>query len=356
MEADFSGYATKAGLKCTDGRTIMPNAFQHQDKMRVPLVWQHGHSDPENVLGHAILENRQDGVYAYGFFNNSDKAKHARGLVQHKDISMLSIWANQLIERSGKVIHGAIREVSLVLSGANPGALIENVTIQHSDGDEQIIEDEAIIFTGLELEFKHSLDEDDNDPDIVTDNVATEEVATPEIKEPLVELTHADSAASAPTEDPTVQDIHDSMTEEQQTVLHFMIGEALSSVGHSDISDTDQEGTTTMTNVFETQGEPTGHSLSHDDMKEIVSAAVRGGSLKHAVEEYALAHGITNIDYMFPDAQTIDGTPEWLQRRTEWVGQFLGSTREEPVCPDQDSLGLILPRTRLVQRVTSPAR
>lgn len=329
MEADFSGYATKAGLKCTDGRTIMPNAFQHQDKMRVPLVWQHGHSDPENVLGHAILENRQDGVYAYGFFNNSDKAKHARGLVQHKDISMLSIWANQLIERSGKVIHGAIREVSLVLSGANPGALIENVTIQHSDGDEQIIEDEAIIFTGLELEFKHSVEEVDEAPDIVTDNVAPEEVATPEIKEPLVELTHADSAP-APAEDPTVQDVYDSMTEEQKTVLHFMIGEALSSVGHSDISDDDQEGTTTMTNVFETQGEPKSHSLSHDDMQEIVSAAVRGGSLKHAVEEYALAHGITDIDYMFPDAQAIDSTPEWLQRRTEWVGQFLGATRKSP--------------------------
>jgi hypothetical protein len=148
----FSGYATKAGLKCSDGRTIMPDAFKHQDKMRVPLVWQHGHSDPENVLGHAVLEHRDDGVYTYGFFNNSGKASHAKGLVEHKDITMLSIWANDLIERSGRVLHGAIREVSLVLSGANPGAIIENVTIHHADGDDVTLDDEVIIYTGIEIE------------------------------------------------------------------------------------------------------------------------------------------------------------------------------------------------------------
>jgi hypothetical protein len=125
MEADFSGYATKAGLKCSDGRTIMPDAFAHQDTMTVPLVWQHGHNNPENVLGHAVLENRKDGVYCYGFFNDSTKAKHTKGLIQHKDITMMSIWANDLIERAGRVLHGAIREVSLVLSGANPGAIIQ---------------------------------------------------------------------------------------------------------------------------------------------------------------------------------------------------------------------------------------
>ena len=152
MEPDFSGYATKAGLQCTDGRTIMPGAFKHQDKAQVPLVWQHGHSDPENVLGHAVLENRDDGVYAYGYFNKSVKAVHAKTLLEHRDIRMMSIWANELVERAGKVLHGAIREVSLVLSGANPGALIENVTIRHSDGEDMTLEDEAIIYTGLELE------------------------------------------------------------------------------------------------------------------------------------------------------------------------------------------------------------
>ena len=158
MEPDFSGYATKAGLKCSDGRTIMAGAFKHQDKMRVPLVWQHGHTDPENVLGHAVLENRDDGVYTYGYFNSSVKAVHSKNLLTHGDITMLSIWANELVERSGKVLHGSIREVSLVLSGANPGALIENVTIHHSDDEDTTLEDEAIIYTGLEIEHADTTD------------------------------------------------------------------------------------------------------------------------------------------------------------------------------------------------------
>ena len=211
MEADFSGWATKAGLKCTDGRTIMPDAFKHQDQMRVPLVWQHGHNDPENVLGNAILGNRPDGVYAYGFFKSSQKASHAKGLVVHKDINMLSIWANQLIERSGRVIHGAIREVSLVLSGANPGALIENVTIRHSDGDDQTLDDEAIIYTGLELDL---------------------------------ELAHAATTAKdkpMATDEKTVQDVYDSLTEEQKTVVHYMIGVALEDSMKDNLAQSDIE-------------------------------------------------------------------------------------------------------------------
>lgn len=316
MEADFSGWATKAGLKCTDGRTIMPDAFKHQDQMRVPLVWQHGHNDPENVLGHAILENRPDGVYAYGFFNNSQKASHAKGLVAHKDINMLSIWANQLIERSGRVIHGAIREVSLVLSGANPGALIENVTIRHSDGDDQTLDDEAIIYTGLELDL---------------------------------ELAHAATTAKdkpMATDEMTVQDVYDSLTEEQKNVVHYMIGVALESqndnLAQSDIEVFDtteiidklnqiQEGINMSHNVFE-QGESTkNRTLSHSEIKGIVADAMKNGSLKDAVQNYALSHGITNIDVLFPDAQAVDGAaPEWLKRRTEWVGNLLGATRKSP--------------------------
>ena len=209
MEADFSGYATKAGLKCTDGRTIMPDAFKHQDKAKVPLVWQHGHNDPENVLGHAILEAREDGVYAYGFFNSSTKASHAKDLLEHGDINMLSIWANDLIERTGRVLHGAIREVSLVLSGANPGALIENVTIKHSDGDEFTLEDEVIIYTGLEL--MHADKEE------------------------------ADTASESDDEE-TLAEIYDSMSEKQKEVLHYMVGEALNS-NESDEDNTDTEAT-----------------------------------------------------------------------------------------------------------------
>jgi HK97 family phage prohead protease len=330
-----------------DGRTIMPGAFKHQDKLRVPLVWQHGHNDPENVLGHAILENRDDGVYAHGYFNDSAKAKQTRELLQHGDISMLSIWANQLVERAGKVLHGAIREVSLVLSGANPGALIENVTLHHSEGDE-VLDDEAIITTGLEIEA--------NEP----------------------ALTHA-GLAQDDTE--TIQDVYDSMSDKQKEVLHFMLGQALEGAGGSlsqsdidndsttddsttddsttddsttddsttddsttddtttDDSNTDQEGTQMGTeakhNVFEGEKEgegtkPKPYFLSHDDVGEIVGNAKKIGSLKEAVQDFALAHGITDIDLLFPDAVAVDTVPEFLQRRTEWVNGWMSGARKSP--------------------------
>lgn len=338
MEADFSGYATKAGLKCSDGRIIMPDAFKHQDTTKVPLVWQHGHTDPENVLGHAILENRADGVYCYGFFNDTKKAAHARTLVEHKDITMMSIWANDLIERSKRVLHGAIREVSLVLSGANPGALIENITLRHSDGeDDTVLDDEAIIYTGLPFEAE--------EPALVS-HAATSNATT-------------DTSGSDATTGPTVQEIYDSMTPEQKEVLHYMVGEALDSSGGDTTlqqSDIDDESKTTggstvkhdvddvdddkkgqkmsagvKHNVFENTGEDGAKTvLSHDDMKGIIASAVRTGSLKDAVEEYALAHGITDIDVLFPDAVNLDKEPQFLQRRVEWVNSLLGAVRKSP--------------------------
>lgn len=305
MEPDFSGYATKAGLKCSDGRTIMPGAFQHQDKVKVPLVWQHGHSDPENVLGHVNLENRDDGVYCYGFFNESDKAKHAHSLLQHDDITMLSIWANDLIERAGRVLHGAIREVSLVLSGANPGAVIENVTIRHSDGDEVTLDNEAIIFTGLELE--HADGESSDTPPVTDSSTEGEE---------------------------TIQDIYDSMNEKQKNVLHYMLGEALDnadSAQHDNLNDNDQEGDTMTRNVFEQDGtKDTGPVLSHADVQGIVADATKIGSLKEAVESYALAHGINQIDTLFPEAKALTSAPEFYSRRTEWVNSVLNGARKSP--------------------------
>ncbi len=160
MEADFSGWATRNGLKCTDGRTIMPDAFKKQHREQVPLMWQHGRNKPEDVLGHAILENRDEGVYAYCFFNNTPAAKHAKEAIQHKDINSLSIWANELYEKGRQVFHGAIREVSLVISGANPGAKIENVTIRHGDGELELKDEEAIITTGFEIEHENMKDDD----------------------------------------------------------------------------------------------------------------------------------------------------------------------------------------------------
>jgi len=329
MEADFSGYATKAGLKCSDGRTIMPDAFKHQDKMKVPLVWQHGHSDPENVLGHTILENREDGVYAYGYFNKTNKATHAHSLIEHGDINMLSIWANELIERAGRVLHGAIREVSLVLSGANPGALIENVTIRHSDGDQITLDDEAIIYTGIELE--HSSQE------LV--------LYEPEVVE------HADVADTADTtnnqDDETIQDVYDSMSDKQKQVLHYMLGQALEASAESMKQDnvdvvesddkstfTDQEGATMTRNVFEKEDTkpemPTFHTLSHSDIEGIVADATKMGSLKDAVEAYALSHGINDIDTLFPEAKAITSVPEFYARRMEWVNKVLSGTRKSP--------------------------
>ena len=314
-EPDFSGWATKAGLKCTDGRTIMPDAFAHQDKMTVPLVWQHCHDEPENVLGHAVLENRPDGVYAYGYFNDTGPAEHAKTLVMHGDISSLSIFANKLVEKASNVIHGVIREVSLVMAGANPGAVIDNLSVQHSDGETVELEDEAIIHTGLEFEAEgDDADEDDQDED----------------------LEHADGG-------PTIQDVYDGMTDEQKQVVNYMVGAALEnkSKGEAQHSADDESkngkgGRRMSRNVFEQEEEKSKknssgqHTLSHDDMKGIAADAVRRGSLREAVEDYALKHGINDIDILFPDARNVTNTPEFDKRRTEWVSNVLNATKHSP--------------------------
>lgn len=322
MEADFQGYASKANLVCSDGRTIVPGAFQHQDKETVPLVWQHQHGKIQNVLGHAVLENRPDGTYAYCSFNDTPEAQHAKSLLKHGDIKMMSIWANELTQRAKKVIHGMIREVSLVLSGANPGALIEDVFIRHADGTTEEQEGEAIIYTGLEFELGHAAADDPNDG--------------------------ANNAAD--DGDLTIEEVYNSLTDVQKDVVHFMIGEAIDSaktpapVEHGTPT-TDpiqppntEEGSNTVThNVFEKPKDKEGNSavLSHSDMDTIVKNAKRPGetfmsSLKAWAEEH-LEHGITDIETLFPDAVAVDGaTPEWYKRDTEWVQPFLASVRKSP--------------------------
>jgi HK97 family phage prohead protease len=345
IEADFGGWATKAGLKCTDGRTIMRGAFEHMDKQQVPLVWQHGHSDPTNVLGHAVLENRDEGVYAYGFFNDTNQGKNARTLVEHKDIKSLSIFANQLVEKAKNVVHGQIREVSLVLAGANPGAVIDFVAVRHGDGSIDQLDDEAIIHTGLELEHGEEDEEPSaNDGDETDETDETDESETDgedgneggEGGEGGDGAEHSDLSHSA--EDPTVKEILDSMTPEQEGVLHYLVSEALvkgaNSAQHSDL--THNEGGDDMSrNVFDKsnatkQGGELKHTLTKDDVKGIVASAVKGGSLKEAVEEYAIAHGITDIDILFPDAKAATGVIELEKRRTEWVASVLNGTRHTP--------------------------
>ncbi len=327
-EPDFSGWATKFGLRCTDGRTILPGSFEHQDSQRVPLVWQHGHGSPENVLGHAILHNRPEGVYAHGFFNETAQAKNAKVLVEHGDISALSIFANSLVERAKQVSHGIIREVSLVLAGANPGALIDNISIVHADGEEEVHVDEAIIYTGLELEHGNE--------------ASSTAVATPPSEK------SEDDTEEAASEEVTIDEVYNSFTDEQKEVVHYMVGAALESKATSD-PDTNSETATSDSeevvtheakddntmgrNVFEKEGgsttEPT-HVLSHDAMREIAADAVQRGSLKQAVEHYAFAHGIDNIDVLFPDARNVTDRPEFDQRRTEWVSEVLAGVRKSP--------------------------
>jgi hypothetical protein len=326
VKADFSGWATKYGLKCSDGRTILNGAFEHQDGERVPLVWQHGHNSPENVLGHAILEHRKQGTYCFGYFNETTQGQNAKTLVQHEDINALSIFANQLVERAKQVSHGIIRELSLVLAGANPGALIDNIEIAHSDGSVDMVADEAIIYTGLELEH--------------ADGAAVEKDDETETETETEEVAHADG------EEQTVQDVYASMSADQQKVVHYMVGAALEANATSDSSTengaSDKEGLThedkdneTMgRNVFE-QSKENGADvprtvLSHDAMKGIAADAVKRGSLKEAVEDYAFKHGIENIDTLFPDARTITDTPDFDKRRTEWVSDVLGSIRKSP--------------------------
>lgn len=327
MTADFSGWVTKAGLKCSDGRTILKDAFKHQDGIKVPLVWRHDHDRAENVLGHVLLENRDEGVYGYGYFNNTPQGQNAKALVEHEDINALSIFANKLKEQAKRVAHGMIREVSLVMAGANPGALIDFVNIAHEDGSIETLDDEAVIFTGLQLEHEQP-SEDSNDDD---------------------DLDHADGS------DKTVQEVYDSMSEEQKQVVHYMIGAAVGAEGSASHSDSDntedqdgdegdlehkdnQEGTDVKHNVFDQnkkdgdEGANTKTTLTHDDMQGILADFKAGkGTLKDCVDRFAVQHGIENIEGLFPEAKDLNGgAPEWVTRRMEWVSGVLGGVRKSP--------------------------
>lgn len=315
---DFSGWATRNDLKCSDGRVIRRDAFKHDDGIKVPLVWNHQHNDPRNVLGHAWLENRPEGVYAYGFFNDSESGEIGKILVKHGDICALSIYANQLQQRGCDVLHGEIREVSLVHAGANPGAFIDSMLKHGEDSD-----DEAIIYTGMPLYLSHS--DADKQEDKADD---VEKKDEPEKK------TDSD-------EEKTVADVINSMTEEQKNVMYAMIGQAMDDQGESapeseDNNDDDSKGgTNTMKhNVFDKDDHQKENVLIHSDGSEVSSEEIstifgdikRYGSLKDSV----LAHGIDNVDYLFPDAQTLANTPEFIQRDTGWVKKVMSGVHHTP--------------------------
>lgn len=305
---DFSGWATKNNIRCSDGRTIMKDAFKANDGATVPLVWNHNHTDANNVLGHAILENRDEGVYAYCSFNNTKQGKNAKALVEHGDICALSIYANQLQQQGGNVIHGAIREVSLVLAGANPGAYIESV-IAHADGSDE----EATIYNDGGDVIMHS--ENNGDESMENEN----------------ELKHAESATEE--QGRTVQDVVDSMTDEQKEVLYMLLGYAAE--GKYKPAET-KESTTEVKeemkhNAFENQeGTVNEATLSHSDFVEIMNNAKQVGSVKTAFENAELAHGVTNVENLFPEAQLVNKTPSLLNIKDEWVSEFMGGVHHSP--------------------------
>lgn len=321
---DFSGWATRNDLKCSDGRVIRRDAFKHDDGIKVPLVWNHQHNDPRNVLGHAWLENRPEGVYTYGFFNDSESGEIGKILVKHGDICALSIYANQLQQRGCDVLHGEIREVSLVHAGANPGAFIDSMLKHGEDSD-----DEAIIYTGMPLYLSHS--DADKQEDKTDDG---EKKETSEKKDDPEKKTDSD-------EEKTVADVINSMTEEQKNVMYAMIGQAMEDQGESgpesedNNDDNSKGGTNTMKhNVFDKDDRQKDNVLVHSDGSEVSSEEIstifgnikRYGSLKDSV----LAHGIDNVDYLFPDAQTLANTPEFIQRDTGWVKKVMSGVHHTP--------------------------
>lgn len=316
---DFSGWATKNDLKCADGLTIRSGAFDHNDGQKVPLVWQHGHNDVESILGHAILEKRPDGVYAHGYFNDTPKAKHIKESVMHGDIDALSIYANQLIKKNKNVLHGQIRELSLTLSGANPGARIENVNIAHGE-DGWEYDDEGIITTGDTIAHAENTEEEKG-------------------------MAEATTETEAKDDERTVKDVFDAFTEEQKNVVYYMIGEALESQEEDAEDDEDtndtaaqsaidsyKEGFNMARNVFENNGSAVTEEnvLNHSQIEALLADARDSSSLKNTVLAHATEYGIENIDYLFPDAKAISNTPDFIGRRTEWVASVINGAKHSP--------------------------
>ena len=304
---DFCGWATRNDLKCSDGRVIRKDAFKHNDGQRVPLVWNHDHSDPYRVVGNALLENRPEGVYAYGKFNDTELGKTAKIYVQHGDITQLSIYANHLKQQGSNVLHGAIREVSLVLAGANPGAYIENVIKHSADGEDYVVDDEVKIFTGEDISLYHA-------------DESKKEEGQKMAEDPNKKTTENGG-------EETVADVFDSLTELQKKVVYAMIGQALEDAGVDEDEEDSEGGNDDMKhNVFDQDDRQEFDVLSHSDMEAIFSDAKRYGSLKDSV----LAHGIEDIDVLFPEPKNQNVPPDFIKREMGWVPKVMGSVHHTP--------------------------
>lgn len=312
MEYDFSGWATRNNIRCSDGRTILKDAFKHNDGQMVPLVWNHDHNDLLNVLGHALLENRDEGVYAYCTFNDTDAGRNAKALVEHGDVTALSIYANQLKQQGPNVLHGAIREVSLVLAGANPGAFIDSIIRHGEESDE-----EAIIYTGENLVLEHSQHTIVNDKnlDAIKDNF------TPPSGDKKDE--------KGEKGEKTVQDVFDTLNEEQKTVVYALIGQALDDSNQNE--NNEKEGNDNMKhNVFDQDQKEKENVLSHADMENIISEGKRYGSLKDSFLAHTAQYGIDQIDFLFPDAKNVTNQPDFIKRDDSYVQKVLRGVHHTP--------------------------
>ena len=292
---DFGGWATRNNLRCSDGRTIMKDAFKSNDGQTVPLVWNHQHNDPYNVLGHALLENRENGVYAYCTLNDTEQGRNAKALIEHGDVTALSIYANKLQQQGGNVFHGEIREVSLVLAGANPGAYIDSI-IRHGEESNE----EAVIYTGEFISLQHSNEKEERQEK----PMATEETKGKNDGEE------------------TVADVFNTLTEKQKTVVYALIGQALEDSKNS----TEEDDGKVKHNIFDNDEIQNQEVLSHSEMTEILTDAKRYGSLKESV----LQHGITNIDYLFPEAKSLNNPPDWISREMGWVKKVMAAVHHTP--------------------------
>ena len=324
MKYDFSGYATRNDLKCSDGRTIRAGAFKECAGKVVPLVWQHQHGDPMNVLGHAVLEERDDGMYSYCSFNDTEPAKQARQLVLHGDVNQLSIYANKLVQKNGDVLHGAIREVSLVIAGANPGAMIDNIAMAHGEDGES---DEAIIYNN---DFIDNLggDLEDNSEETIEHSEEVIEHADSEDKKEEKEMPTEDSG-----KEKTVQDVIDTMNEEQKKVMMYLVGVAAEKGGEKE--NDENEGDEDMKhNVFDGSDEYTGsadqNELTHSQIETIISDGKKYGSLRDSFLAHADDYGIKDIDWLFPEAKTFTDKPEFISRKMEWVSTVMSGVHKSP--------------------------
>ena len=311
MKYDFSGWATKNNIKCSDGRTILRDAFKHNDGQTVPLVWNHQHNESANVLGHAVLENREEGVYAYCTFNDTEAGKNAKLLVEHGDVTALSIYANQLKQNGSNVMHGTIREVSLVLAGANPGAFIDSI-IRHGE----FCEDEAVIYTGENLSLEHA----DQKPSDKEDKAGEDDKGDGKVEG---------------NKQKTIKDVVDSMSEEQKNVLYALVGQALegkemaqSAIEENNIEDGGEQEM--KHNVFEGKETDKKDVLSHDAMETILKDAKRYGSLKESFLAHANDYGIKEIEWLFPDAKNVNMPPDFIKRDDSYVQKVMRGVHHVP--------------------------